>query len=167
MNNEQIPDDKLIWLPKDPPYTLFMKRNPDYTGAVSVVGHGLGSLILFDLLSNQKNISPAQVMPTMPTTNEVPTVDTKQDAQAHNTLASLVEEPKEKGDEFEDLPAVLQHLGLSEYKSTFDEEKIDVESLLMCTIEDLKEMGIPLGPRKKIAKFVKDRLNKQVSRHLL
>lgn len=33
----------------------------------------------------------------------------------------------------------------------------------MCTIEDLKEMGIPLGPRKKIAKFVKERVNKQVS----
>lgn len=33
----------------------------------------------------------------------------------------------------------------------------------MCTIEDLKEMGIPLGPRKKIAKFVKERLIKQVS----
>lgn len=32
----------------------------------------------------------------------------------------------------------------------------------MCTIEDLKEMGIPLGPRKKIAKFVKERVNKQV-----
>lgn len=33
---------------------------------------------------------------------------------------------------------------------------------LMCTVEDLKEMGIPLGPRKKIAKFVKERVNKQV-----
>lgn len=33
---------------------------------------------------------------------------------------------------------------------------------LLCTIEDLKEMGIPLGPRKKIAKFVKERVNKQV-----
>lgn len=32
----------------------------------------------------------------------------------------------------------------------------------MCTIEDLKEMGIPLGPRKKIAKFVKERVNTQV-----
>jgi len=25
----------------------------------------------------------------------------------------------------------------------------------MCTVDDLKEMGIPLGPRKKIANFVK------------
>ena len=32
----------------------------------------------------------------------------------------------------------------------------------MCTVEDLKEMEIPLGPRKKIAKFVKERVNKLV-----
>lgn len=32
----------------------------------------------------------------------------------------------------------------------------------MCTVEDLKEMGIPLGPRKKIAKFVKERVSQQV-----
>lgn len=106
----------------------------------------------------------------------------------------MEEEPKEDGEEFEDLSAMLEHLGLSEYKKTFDEERIDIESFvrktayncrcipfllnkknvtpslfsmfvtlqLMCTIEDLKEMGIPLGPRKKIAKFVKERVNKQV-----
>lgn len=33
----------------------------------------------------------------------------------------------------------------------------------MCTVDDLKEMGIPLGPRKKIANFVKDRAAKQVN----
>lgn len=116
------------------------------------------------------------------------------------------EQPKEDGEDFEDLSSVLEHLGLSEYKSTFDNEKIDIESFvritgfivsrlyickganvifphpifvaasslwslcptfqLLCTIEDLKEMGIPLGPRKKIAKFVKERVNKQVGASL-
>lgn len=144
-------------------YALFMKRNPDYRGGTSVSGHSLGSLILFDLLSNQKNGSPALVMPTMPTANG----DTKQVAAPVTQTVSppaVEEEPKEDGEEFEDLSAVLEHLGLSEYKGTFDEEKIDIESFLMCTIEDLKEMGIPLGPRKKIAKFVKERVNKQAAR---
>lgn len=36
----------------------------------------------------------------------------------------------------------------------------------MCTVEDLKEMGIPLGPRKKFSKFVKERATKQVSGHV-
>uniref|UniRef100_A0A8C9VH78 SEC23 interacting protein n=1 Tax=Scleropages formosus TaxID=113540 RepID=A0A8C9VH78_SCLFO len=75
---------------------------------------------------------------------------------------AVEDEPAEEGEEFPDLSAVLEHLSLSEYLHTFEQEKIDMESLLMCTVEDLKEMGIPLGPRKKIAKFVKERANKQV-----
>lgn len=147
-------------------YALFMKRNPDYRGGISVAGHSLGSLILFDLLSNQKNDSAAPLMPIIPSSNG----DTKQVTapftQGNNAVTppAVEEEPKEDGEEFEDLSAMLEHLGLSEYKSTFDEERIDVESFLMCTIDDLKEMGIPLGPRKKIAKFVKERVSKQAAR---
>lgn len=33
----------------------------------------------------------------------------------------------------------------------------------MCTVDDLKEMGIPLGPRKKIANFVKHKAVKLVT----
>ncbi|KAF4521134.1 hypothetical protein B566_EDAN011951 [Ephemera danica] len=33
---------------------LFMKRNPDFCGGISLGGHSLGSLILFDLLCHQK-----------------------------------------------------------------------------------------------------------------
>ncbi len=32
---------------------IFHTRNPGFTGAVSVLGHSLGSVILFDLLSHQ------------------------------------------------------------------------------------------------------------------
>lgn len=43
------------------------------------------------------------------------------------------EQPKEDGEDFEDLSSVLEHLGLSEYKSTFDNEKIDIESFVRVT----------------------------------
>uniref|UniRef100_A0A8C7S408 SEC23 interacting protein n=1 Tax=Oncorhynchus mykiss TaxID=8022 RepID=A0A8C7S408_ONCMY len=137
-------------------YALFMQRNPDFTGGVSVSGHSLGSLILFDLLSNQKNVSPLQ---TMSTANGGHPAGNKQVAPpaAATSPAAVGEEPKEEGEEFADLSASLEHLGLSEYQSTLEQEKIDLESFLMCTVEDLKEMGIPLGPRKKMAKFVKER----------
>lgn len=46
------------------------------------------------------------------------------------TPPAVEEEPKEDGEEFEDLAAMLEHLGLSEYKSTFDEERIDIESFV-------------------------------------
>ncbi|MED6287514.1 S23-interacting protein, partial [Characodon lateralis] len=143
-------------------YALFMTRNPDYRGGISVAGHSLGSLILYDLLSNQKTVSPAPMMSTMPATNG----DAKQMMAPQSQADNAVHPPsgEEDEEEFEDLAAVLQHLGLSEYKNTFDQEKIDIESFLMCTIEDLKEMGIPLGPRKKIGKFVKERVSRQAAR---
>ncbi|XP_041921612.1 SEC23-interacting protein isoform X3 [Alosa sapidissima] len=146
-------------------YALFMERNPDFKGGISVSGHSLGSLILFDLLSNQKTGSPSGT----PTANGSTSPDAKQQistpvSEENNAPSQAVceEESKEDGEEFADLSAVLEHLGLSEYQSTFEQEKIDIESFLMCTVEDLKEMGIPLGPRKKFAKFVKERASKQV-----
>uniref|UniRef100_A0A671NXB7 SEC23-interacting protein-like n=1 Tax=Sinocyclocheilus anshuiensis TaxID=1608454 RepID=A0A671NXB7_9TELE len=139
-------------------HSLFMQRNPDFKGRVSVAGHSLGSLILFDLLSNQKTGSPSagpvtngNVSPVIQA-NEVPTV------------VAAEEESKEEEEEIGNLSSVLEKLGLSEYLSTFETEKIDVESLLMCTIDDLKEMAIPLGPRKKLANFVKEKSAKQAAR---
>ncbi|KAF5287235.1 hypothetical protein FQR65_LT12279 [Abscondita terminalis] len=35
-------------------YSLFCERNPTFQGGVSLVGHSLGSLILFDILSHEK-----------------------------------------------------------------------------------------------------------------
>ena len=36
-------------------YTLFLKKNPDFNGRVHLIGHSLGSLILFDLLSQHRH----------------------------------------------------------------------------------------------------------------
>ncbi|KAL0978193.1 hypothetical protein UPYG_G00167310 [Umbra pygmaea] len=35
-------------------HQVFLQRHPEFTGAVSLAGHSLGSMILFDLLTNQK-----------------------------------------------------------------------------------------------------------------
>uniref|UniRef100_A0AAR2IXX2 DDHD domain-containing protein n=1 Tax=Pygocentrus nattereri TaxID=42514 RepID=A0AAR2IXX2_PYGNA len=131
-------------------YALFMQRNPDFKGRVSVSGHSLGSLILFDLLSNQKTGSPSSE--STPNGNAQPEVKEPDEYL-------MIEEGNEE--ETADLSSVLEPLGLLEYLSTFEQEKIDVESLLMCTVDDLKEMGIPLGPRKKLSKFVKEKAAKQ------
>ncbi|KAL4841845.1 hypothetical protein H8958_016819 [Nasalis larvatus] len=90
--------------------------------------------------------------------------------QLHFQEKQLPEEPKLTLDESCDLDVeneevltlqeTLEALSLSEYFSTFEKEKIDMESLLMCTVDDLKEMGIPLGPRKKIANFVEHKAAK-------
>ncbi|XP_061362730.1 uncharacterized protein LOC133306426 [Gastrolobium bilobum] len=44
----------------------------------------------------------------------------------------------------------LQSLGLEKYLITFQAEEVDMTALNHMTDEDLKAMGIPMGPRKKI-----------------
>ncbi|XP_068955198.1 SEC23-interacting protein isoform X4 [Petaurus breviceps papuanus] len=144
-------------------HALFISRNPGFKGGVSVAGHSLGSLILFDILSNQKDLTSKTVPLT--TANGIMKHAAPFEKQA-------LEDPKVPMDESCDLDVenevltlqeTLEALSLSEYISTFEKEKIDMESLLMCTVDDLKEMGIPLGPRKKIVNFVKDKAAKVVS----
>ncbi|XP_034781814.2 SEC23-interacting protein [Acipenser ruthenus] len=150
---------------------LFMSRNPDFKGQISVLGHSLGSLILFDVLSNQKNGS-APPAPTLSVANgvmkpvEVPDVK-KMDASITEELQEEEAGLEEEGEEILDLSTALEKLSLSEYLSTLEKEKIDMETLLLCTMDDLKEMGIPLGPRKKIANFVKEKASKQEKRKVL
>uniref|UniRef100_A0A8D2PSE7 SEC23-interacting protein n=1 Tax=Zosterops lateralis melanops TaxID=1220523 RepID=A0A8D2PSE7_ZOSLA len=138
-------------------YALFMSRNPDFRGGVSVAGHSLGSLILFDILSNQKDLASSVNSGPFSGVN-----GSVKDVAVHDKQVIYVLVFPE-----EDVPTLqktLEMLSLSEYVSTFEKERIDMESLLMCTVDDLKEMGIPLGPRKKIANFVKDRAAKQEQR---
>ncbi|XP_075223476.1 SEC23-interacting protein-like isoform X2 [Lycorma delicatula] len=64
-------------------YKLFRTRNPQFNGGVSLGGHSLGSLILFDMLCNQKPDAPQ-------TTSEVLQTDTQQ------TNSEAVESDSEK-----------------------------------------------------------------------
>ncbi|KAI1778022.1 DDHD domain-containing protein [Hypoxylon cercidicola] len=40
-------------------YKLFMERNPEFKGKVHIIGHSLGSAIMFDILCRQKERQPA------------------------------------------------------------------------------------------------------------
>ncbi|MCJ1352700.1 MAG: hypothetical protein MMC33_002684 [Icmadophila ericetorum] len=42
-------------------YELFKQRNPNFKGKVSLIGHSLGSAILFDVLCRQKEVDPAPI----------------------------------------------------------------------------------------------------------
>ncbi|KAJ4728466.1 Ankyrin repeat and SAM domain-containing protein [Melia azedarach] len=44
----------------------------------------------------------------------------------------------------------LRSLGLEKYSITFQAEEVDMTALVHMTDEDLKALGIPMGPRKKI-----------------
>ncbi|XP_075457349.1 triacylglycerol hydrolase DDHD2 isoform X2 [Ascaphus truei] len=119
-------------------YQLFQERNPTFTGRVSVTGHSLGSLILFDLLTNQHNPS-----------------------QSHQSKTKAAAPGADPRGENPTLRNVLQELELMEFLDVFERERVDIEALVFCTEKDLKDVGIPLGPRKKILNYIKYRGRRQ------
>ncbi|KAI6073564.1 Phospholipase DDHD2 [Aix galericulata] len=118
-------------------YQLFLQRNPHFKGGVSIAGHSLGSLILFDLLTNQK---------------AAPEED-EQSKEGSRTASSNTG--------IEELKEILKKLELSEYCDVFEKEKMDREALFLCTEENLKEVGIPLGPRMKILNYISSKKERQ------
>uniref|UniRef100_A0AAX7SC19 DDHD domain containing 2 n=1 Tax=Astatotilapia calliptera TaxID=8154 RepID=A0AAX7SC19_ASTCA len=104
-------------------HVLFKQRHPEFSGTVSVVGHSLGSLILFDLLTNQRDESQISGEP------------------CHLNCNTLEQ--------------TLNRLGLQQYLDVLQNENLDLESLALCRDSDLKDLGIPLGPRKKILNYVR------------
>ncbi|XP_013776144.1 phospholipase DDHD2-like [Limulus polyphemus] len=137
-------------------YHLFCSRNSTFQGKVSVSGHSLGSLILFDILDHQMDQSPLKGQ-SLPDVSLVPSIH-----------SAAVEQQQLLSEDFtadQDVPATLESvfekLGLVEYVSKFEEEKIDLETLHMCSENDIKEMGLPMGPRKKLLCYLQEREEKK------
>ena len=55
-----------------------------------------------------------------------------------------------------DIGAWLRGLGLERYEQAFQQGEVDAEVLPELTDADLRELGIPLGPRKKLLKAIAD-----------
>ncbi|GAB4839866.1 hypothetical protein Ancab_020575 [Ancistrocladus abbreviatus] len=58
------------------------------------------------------------------------------------------------GDEHAAVESLLQSLGLEKYAINFKAEEVDMHALRQMGDSDLKELGIPMGPRKKILQAV-------------
>ncbi|XP_038899407.1 ankyrin repeat and SAM domain-containing protein 6 isoform X1 [Benincasa hispida] len=52
----------------------------------------------------------------------------------------------------------LQSLGLEKYSITFQAEEVDMTALVHMGDEDLKALGVPMGPRKKILLALESRV---------
>ncbi|XP_044293405.1 phospholipase DDHD2 isoform X2 [Varanus komodoensis] len=121
-------------------YLLFLERNPDFKGGVSIAGHSLGSLILFDLLTNQKCTPEGEE-------------DKHEGSQILATGCEGIGPVRD----------ILMELDLLEYCSVFEKEQVDSQALALCTEKELIDMGIPLGPRVKILNYLRNKVNSQNS----
>ncbi len=66
-----------------------------------------------------------------------------------------------------DIDEWLEDLGLGRYADTFAENEIDLDALLHVTEEDLKEIGIALGARRKQSRSLNPKSNRDQSRRLI
>jgi hypothetical protein len=86
---------------------MFMERNPTFKGTISLIGHSLGSLIVFDLLSHQFENKPSERI------DDDGEIDSLYNAPANQSIECL-----------------LERLDLNEYKDLFVKEKITYDSLV-------------------------------------
>ncbi|CAN0928025.1 Phospholipase SGR2 [Linum grandiflorum] len=63
-------------------YLKFLKRNPSYDGKVSIYGHSLGSVLSYDILCHQENLSSPFPMEWM--YKEQPSTDAHDDSSMHD-----------------------------------------------------------------------------------
>lgn len=142
-------------------YELFQERNPQFQGTVSVAGHSLGSCVLFDLLMHQ-NDATDQTAESAVNSEQAQQTNGLVTPSSLNT--SLVTETDELEEEETTLEKLLSRVGLQDKVSTFEQEQIDLDALTMCTESDLKDLGLPMGPRKKLQGILKEEQAKKEKR---
>ena len=103
-----------------------------------MVGHSLGSLILFDLLSGQKESEEK--------------VEEEGETDQDQTGLKMPRWEKDLS-----LEEVFSRLEISDHVSTFTDQGIGIAELETCTEDDLKEAGLPLGPRKRLLSYLSRR----------
>eukprot|EP00047_Mylnosiga_fluctuans_P014085 m.35282 g.35282 ORF g.35282 m.35282 type:complete len:772 (+) comp5307_c0_seq1:45-2360(+) len=116
-------------------------RQPSFNSPISFVGHGIGGCILFDLLAHQAPTLPRGSSTSIQTPLSNSVVDSDDEAET-------IIEPEQT------VAALLAGLGLEECLAALEAEKVDLAALRQCSEADLKELGISMGHRKKIAAAV-------------
>lgn len=149
-------------------YTLFMEKHPNFKGSVSLAGHSLGSVILFDLLAHQINSgelrdhasstsAPAADQPERPTSAAAAAANVRGQcgnvSHEHHDI-NAAESTARSCSDYKNLEQLLNDMNLSAYASLFQKEHIDINTLLLLTDFDMKELNLPLGVRRKLGTYI-------------
>ncbi|PRD22499.1 UNVERIFIED_CONTAM: Sec23ip [Trichonephila clavipes] len=133
-------------------YELFLSRNPGFSGKILVAGHSLGSLILFDILANQQTCEEDDPSQTKDASNNLTNELNTLNNQSESSLINISEAQSS-------IEMLLKSLDLEDYVEVFTKERIDYETLILLSEDDLKDLGLPVGPRKKLLKAAASKQN--------
>ncbi|XP_065860962.1 uncharacterized protein [Euphorbia lathyris] len=103
-----------------------------------------------DVLNASRPISSSTAFMTK---SVMPSVSTKPVAPLLSQLppsSGIIQKNSYVGEEQQTVEGLLHSLGLAKYVILFKAEEVDMTALKQMGEHDLKELGIPMGPRKKI-----------------
>lgn len=83
----------------------------------------------------------------------------EQDDNSESSTITSDEEEETEESSFASLERFLTAWGLSQYIQKFKAEQIDLDALMMLTETDMKSLGLPLGPYRKLATAIQERKN--------
>ncbi|KAJ2946126.1 hypothetical protein O0L34_g5056 [Tuta absoluta] len=77
----------------------------------------------------------------------------------HSESSTVTSDEEGDGEEsaYASLERFLTAWGLSQYVQKFKDEQIDLDALILLTESDMKSLGLPLGPYRKLVTAVQDR----------
>jgi len=159
-------------------YTLFMERHPNFDGTVSLAGHSLGSVIVFDLLANQIPREPAG-SPSLEVNCDSSSTDRNRidDDTINNNINTdniresdrckrkccrnvshlhhdLTKTQLNSCSDYNSLEELLKDMNLMRYAGIFQKEHVDINTLLLLTDLDMKELNLPLGVRRQLGTYI-------------
>nr|XP_022906201.1 Usher syndrome type-1G protein homolog [Onthophagus taurus] len=76
---------------------------------------------------------------------------------SEDNISDMDSSSDEETDEKSPLERFLTAWGLKEYLDKFEEQKIDLDTLLLLTEGDLKSLNLPLGPHRKLITAINER----------
>ncbi|KAL5761963.1 hypothetical protein ACOSP7_018227 [Xanthoceras sorbifolium] len=116
-----------------------------------------------DVPSTQRSVSTSAYMtnPTLPTGSAKPAPPAPPLRSQLPPPTGIVQGSSYTGEEQQTVDGLLHSLGLGKYAILFKAEEVDMTALKQMGENDLKELGIPMGPRKKILLAVLPRKKQQ------
>ena len=133
--------DSLTWQLNDR-YRRFMERNPNAEVTISIMAHSLGTVISYDILSNQR---AHLADPPPPTSADEATAALRRSILADRIRQKLAEQGSEARLLRAQLAAVEEGRPLPHAKSTIYQHQEVVFSKLDFKVTHLFNMGSPLG----------------------
>lgn len=137
---------------------IFLARNPHFNGKVSFFGHGFGGCILYDVLSHQQEAiqgvmdgSSNPLLDTPPVSLSAIDIDFS-GFNGNEVLAAINVPSSTQSTPLSSvgIAEFLCSIGLEDLTAKFVEEDVTPETLLACSDNDYKDLGVNLGKKKKI-----------------